>query len=168
MSSRFEAAASSAMAARVSGYFSSMFGEIVARRRRMRQSFGDRGQALSEFLLMSGLLIGSAGLFLKPWMLAAAPWGLAVPAVFLAGFLLIEARRQKTPAPAPKEEGGALGYDWIVLIWSLGCATAGAAAFFIALGAEPPPPPEPPAWQPPDEVMEFDLNENPPPPPINE
>jgi hypothetical protein len=164
MSSGFEGAPTSANAALVSGYFSSMMGEFAARRRRMRESFGDRGQAIAEFLVMSGLLIGSAGLFLKSWMFAAAPWGLAVPVVFLAGFLLIEGRRQSMPAPTPNEDGGASGYDWIVLLWSFACALAGAAAFFVALGAEPAPPPEPPAWQPPEQVMEFDLNEAPPPP----
>ena len=40
-------------------------------------------------------------------------------------------------------------------------AVAGAAAFVIAWNAEPPPPPEPEAWNPPEEVIEMDLNETP-------
>jgi hypothetical protein len=78
----------------MSGFFSSMIAEMGARRKRQRQAFGDRGQALTEFLVLSGLVIGSAGLFVRDWMPGAAPWGFALPFVFVAGFLLIEARRQ--------------------------------------------------------------------------
>lgn len=71
-----------------------MFAEMGARRKRLRQAFGDRGQALTEFLVMGGLLVGSAGLFVRDWMPGAAPWGLALPFAFIIGFLLIEIRRQ--------------------------------------------------------------------------
>jgi hypothetical protein len=78
----------------MSGFFSSMIAEMGARRKRQRQAFGDRGQALTEFLVLSGLVIGSLGLLVRDWMPGAAPWGFALPFVFVAGFLLIEARRQ--------------------------------------------------------------------------
>ena len=71
-----------------------MFTEMGARRRRLRASLGDRGQALTEFLVLGGLAVGSLGLFVRPWMPAAAPWGFWLPLVFIVGFLLIEARRQ--------------------------------------------------------------------------
>jgi hypothetical protein len=76
------------------GFISAMFAEIGARRRRLRASLGDRGQAIVEFLVLGGLVLGSLGLFLRPWMAAVAPWGFALPFVFLIGFCLIEARRQ--------------------------------------------------------------------------
>src|SRR5690349_12003197 len=78
----------------MSGFFSSLVAEMGARRRRQRQAFGDRGQSVIEFLVLSGLVMGSLGLLLGDWMPAAAPWGFALPFVFVAGFLLIEARRQ--------------------------------------------------------------------------
>lgn len=71
-----------------------MIAEIGARRKRLRAAFGDRSQALVEFLVLGGLAVGSLGLLLGEWMPAAAPWGFALPFVFVAGFFLIEARRQ--------------------------------------------------------------------------
>lgn len=75
-----------------------MFTEMGARRRRLRAMFGDRGQGVAEFLVLGGLLVGSLGLFVREWMPAAAPWGFALPFVFIAGYLLIEARRQAAVA----------------------------------------------------------------------
>lgn len=135
----------------MNGFFGSMFTEIPARRRRMRGFFGDRGHSLAEFLVMGGVVIGSLGLLVRPWMAPAAPWGFALPFVFVAGHLLIEWRRQGAPPPAPAEgeddEGGNAG-DWIAFLWSLACAVAGAAAFVIAWGAQPAPAEEE-VWTPP-------------------
>ncbi len=87
------------------GFFASLFSEIPARRRRMRGFFGDRAQALTEFLIMGGVVVGSLGLFVRPWMPAAAPWGFALPFVFLVGHLLIEWRRQAAAASRSAGEG---------------------------------------------------------------
>lgn len=122
----------------MSGFFSAMFVEMGARRRRLRAALGDRGQGLAEFLLLGGLLIGSLGLFVRPWMPAAAPWGFAIPVVFLAGYALIEARRQSAAMrEGVTPERLASTYDWGVLLWCLACMLAGAAAFIIAWGAAP-------------------------------
>jgi hypothetical protein len=132
-----------------------MFTEMGARRRRLRASLGDRGQALAEFLVLGGLAVGSLGLYVRPWMAAAAPWGFWLPLVFVLGFLLIEARRQ---AAARSAEAEALGvrYDWIALGWSFGCALLGAAAFVIAWSAAPPQPPE--DWAPPNSAVSVDIS----------
>src|SRR5262245_10838673 len=79
-------------------FLSSLFSEVGARRRRLREHLGDRGQAILEFLVLSGLATGSLGLYLRPWMPAAAPWGFWLPLVFIAGYLLIDARRQSALA----------------------------------------------------------------------
>lgn len=71
-----------------------MTAEMGARRKRQRQAFGDRTQAVIEFLVLSGLVMGSLGLLLGEWMPGAAPWGFALPFVFVAGLVLIETRRQ--------------------------------------------------------------------------
>lgn len=131
------------------GFFSAMFAEMGARRRRLRAILGDRGQGLTEFLVLGGLAIGSLGLFARPWMAAAAPWGFAVPVVFLIGYVLIEARRQAAlRRDGAEPEKVATSYDWGVLLWSLACVLTGAAAFIIAWGAEPPSEEEP-IWEPP-------------------
>lgn len=138
-------------------FFASLFDEMGARRRRLRALLGDRGQGIAEFLLMGGLLVGSLGLFVRDWMPAAAPWGFALPFVYIAGYLLIDGRRQAGLARSAAPEKVSSGYDWIVLLWSLGCALAGAAAFVIAWTAEPPPPPAPDEWAPPETTVPIDI-----------
>ncbi|MBC7768141.1 MAG: hypothetical protein H7124_05090 [Phycisphaerales bacterium] len=138
-------------------FFASLFDEIGARRRRLRQSLGDRGQGVAEFLVMGGLLVGSLGLFVRDWMPAAAPWGFALPFVFVAGYFLIDARRQISMARGAAPEKAASGYDWITLLWSFACALAGAAAFVIAWSAEPPTPVDPNDWTPPEDAVAVDI-----------
>lgn len=137
------------------GFFASLFSEMGARRRRLRAVLGDRGQGLVEFLVLGGLAIGSLGLFVREWMLAAAPWGFAIPVVFLVGFLLIDARRQATLAGSDSPERVSQSYDWIVLGWCFGCALAGAAAFVIAYSAEPHVEEE---WTPPESAVSVDIS----------
>ncbi len=141
----------------MSKFFLSLFAETGARRKRLRAALGDRGQALTEFLVLGGLLLGSLGLFARPWMPGAAPWGFWLPVVFFAGFLLIDARRQAVLAGQSAAERVAAGYDWIVLLWSLGCALAGAAAFVIAWSAAPPPAPQEDIWAPPENAVSVDI-----------
>jgi len=138
-------------------FFSSLFAEMGARRRRMRQALGDRGQSLAEFLLLGGLALGSLGLFLRPWMAAAAPWGFALPLVFLIGFFAIDWRRQGAIARGGEPEAVSRNHDWLVLLWSLACALSGAAAFVSAWSAEPPPPPED-VWTPPENSVPVDIS----------
>lgn len=135
-----------------------MGAEIGARRRRQRAIFGDRGQSLVDFLVLVGLGAGSLGLFARPWMAAAAPWGFTLPFVYAAGILLIEWRRQKQVAAGADPAVIGAGYDWVVLIWSFACAILAAAAFFIAWGAEPLPPPDPDFWEPPETAVDSTLD----------
>ena len=78
----------------MAGFFTDFFDELGERRRRLRKSLGDRGQALASFAILAGLILGSLGLYLRPWMIGVSPWGFAVPVVFVVGYLLIEWRRQ--------------------------------------------------------------------------
>jgi hypothetical protein len=120
------------------GFLQAMFEEMGARRRRLREAVGDRGQGVVEFLVLAGLSVGSLGLFVRDWMPAATPWGFAVPLLFLAGYLLIEARRQQSLRGDGADAGGvSRRYDGFVLLWSFGCAMLGAAAFAIAWSAQP-------------------------------
>jgi hypothetical protein len=140
------------------GFFPSLFAEMGARRRRLRAALGDRGQGIVEFLVLGGLAIGSLGLFVRDWMPAAAPWGFAIPLVFLIGFLLIDQRRQATLAAGQPPEQVSASYDWIALLWSFGCALAGAAAFVIAWSAEPPPVQEEEIWTPPENSVPVEIS----------
>lgn len=142
----------------MASFFSSMFAEMGARRRRLRVAFGDRGQALTEFLVLGGLLVGSLGLFVRAWMPTAAPWGFALPFVFLIGYFLIEARRQAAIARGADEQKTSQSYDWATLLWSFSCALAGAAAFVIAWTAEPPAPPQTEDWAPPENSVSVDIS----------
>lgn len=141
----------------MNGFFSSLFTEMGARRRRMRAQFGDRGQAIFEFVLLGGLVIGSLGLLLEPWMPAAAPWGFALPFVFVLGYLLIDSRRQRATANAAEPKTIAPKYDWTVVLWSLACALAGAAAFVIAWTSRPVQP-DHNIWTPPENAVSVEMS----------
>ncbi len=135
-----------------------MFSEMGARRKRLRAVFGDRGQGVFEFLIMGGLLVGSLGLVVREWMPAAAPWGFAVPFVFLIGYVLIDGRRQGALARGDEPEKTSQAYDWLALWWSLGCALLGVAAFVIAWTAAPPAPPPEDVWTPPENSIPVDIS----------
>ncbi len=141
----------------MNAFFGSMFDEIGARRRRLRAALGDRGQAILGFLVLGGLAIGSLGLLVRDWMPGAAPWGFALPFVFVLGFVLLDARRQAQLERAAEPDRVGPAHDWLVLWWSLGCALLGLAAFVIAWTAEPPPAPEEEIWTPPESAVSVDL-----------
>lgn len=134
-------------------YWSSLFQELGARRTRLRKALGDRGQSLFEFALLSAFVMGSLGLYLRAWMPSAAPWGFALPFVFIAGYLALDVRRQRDGA-----ENAERKHDLIALGWTLLCAALAIGTLFYAWQAEPPPPPEAPVWQPPEDVQIFDLS----------
>jgi hypothetical protein len=135
-----------------------MFSEMGARRRRLREALGDRGQGIAEFLVLAGLLVGSLGLLVRPWMPGTAPWGFAIPVLFVVGFVLIDTRRQAALSRGRDAADIATGYDWLVFGWSFGCALLGAAAFMIAWGAQPAPPPEEDIWTPPESSVAVDIS----------
>jgi hypothetical protein len=139
------------------GFFTSLFDELGERRRRLRLSLGDRGQALASFTILAGLMLGSLGLFLRPWMISVAPWGFAIPIVFVLGYLAIDWRRQSALAHGGDADKIAATYDWTARLFSLACALAGAAAFVIALTSEPPPAPIE-EWTPPENAVSVDIS----------
>jgi hypothetical protein len=139
----------------MAGFVSNMFAEIGARRRRLRAGIGDRAQGFVEFLVLAGLGVGSLGLFVREWMPSAAPWGFALPFVFLTGYVLIDARRQATLARGADEAKAAASYDWVTLGWAFACALAGAAAFVIAWTAQPH---EEEIWTPPESSVSVDIS----------
>ncbi|MBL8551724.1 MAG: hypothetical protein JNJ73_17180 [Hyphomonadaceae bacterium] len=139
----------------MTGYLPSLLEELAARRKRLRDRLGDRGQGLFEMLILGGLVAGSLGLLLSPRLAAAAPWGFAMPLFFLAGYALLDARRQGALARGAPPERVQKLHDWLALALVLGTAAAGAAAFAIAF-SEPPPPP-PPDWQPPADAVSADI-----------
>ncbi len=139
-------------------FFGSLFAELGARRRRLRLAMGDRGQSLFEFALLGVLTLGSAGLFVRSWMPAAAPWGFALPIVFIVGYIALDLRRQRAAAPAADAEHPHRAADRLALIWTLLCMAAAIATFVYAWSAEPPlPPPIDQGWQPPQDTLNFDI-----------
>ncbi len=141
----------------MNGFLGSMFGEMGARRRRMRATFGDRGQALVEFLVLGGLAVGSLGLFVRAGMEAVAPWGLALPFIFVIGFVGIDQRRQAALKAGAEAAKISAQYDWLALLWSFGCALLGIAAFVLAWTAQPHAAPQE-EWQPPRSAVNVDIS----------
>ncbi len=146
----------------MSEFLPRMMAEMGARRRRLRESLGEYGQALAEFLVLGGLLVGSLGLLLMPWMPGAAPWGFTLPFVFVGGALWLEKRRQDALAKGAEAEAIAPAHDWATFLLAIGCAVAGLAAFLIAYGAEPAGPPQAPDWRPPPGAVASDIGSPPP------
>ncbi|MGQ0532131.1 MAG: hypothetical protein ACT4OF_05480 [Caulobacteraceae bacterium] len=141
----------------MAGFFTNLFDEMGERRRRMRLSLGDRGQALASFVILAGLMLGSIGLFLRPWMAAVTPWGFALPFLFVIGYLLIDWRRQNALAQGGDAEKVSVNYDWTARLFSFACALAGAAAFVIALSSEPQAP-QTEDWTPPESAVSVDIS----------
>lgn len=141
----------------MAGFFTNLFDELNDRRRRLRKSLGDRGQALASFAILAGLMLGSLGLFLRPWMIGVAPWGFAAPVVFALGYLLIDWRRQADAARGGGAEALAAKYDWTARLFSFACALTGGAAFVIALTSEPPPP-QIEEWAPPESAVSVEIS----------
>jgi hypothetical protein len=141
----------------MAGFFTNLFDALAERRRRLRKSLGDRGQALASFAVLAGLVLGSLGLYIRPWMIGVSAWGFAVPVVFIVGYLLIEWRRQAEVARAGASEAIATRYDWTPRLFSLACALAGAAAFVIAFSSEPPAP-HIEEWTPPESAVSVDIS----------
>jgi hypothetical protein len=137
-----------------------MAGELGQRRRRMRALLGDQGASMAEFFIMAGILAGSLGLLVAPWMPLAAPWGYAVPVVFTVGFILIEFFRQAEARAGRDAERLAVRYDWFAQCFAFACAFAGAAAFVMALGAEPQPE-APEGWTPPADAIPAEIASDP-------
>ncbi len=140
-------------------YFEAFIAEVMARRRRIASTIGPLAQGIFDLALLGGVVIGSLGLLIYPWMPLAAPWGFALPIVYVAGHLLLDRRRQASlargeGAEAVKERG-----DLFAVLFSLACAGLGAVTFVYALSQKPPPPPPPPAeeWTPPEQVIELDI-----------
>ena len=134
-----------------------MFAEMGARRRRLRAVFGDRGQALVEFLVLGGLMVGSLGLFVREGMIRTAPWGFGLPIVFVIGFAFIEARRQARLRAGAEAAKTSTRNDWIVILWGFGCALLGVAAFVLAWTGQTRTAPQQ-EWQPPREAVDVDIS----------
>lgn len=141
----------------MAGFFTAFFDELSERRRRLRKTLGDRGQALASFAILAGLVLGSAGLYLRPWMVGVASWGFAVPVVFVIGYVLIEWRRQADVARDGASETLTTRYDWMARLFALSCALAGAAAFVIAFSSEPPAP-QIEEWSPPESAVSVEIS----------
>jgi hypothetical protein len=141
----------------MAGFFTNLFDELGDRGRRLRKSVGDRGQALASFAILAGLILGSLGLYLRPWMIGVAAWGFAVPVVFVLGYLLIDWRRQAALASGADAVKTASTYDLTARFFSFACALAGAAAFVIAFTSEPAPP-HIEEWAPPDSAVSVDIS----------
>jgi len=141
-------------------FWTNLFTELGARRKRLREAIGDRGQSLFELALLSALILGTLGLFYQPWMAAAAPWGFALPALLPLGYVALDVRRQRPLPEGADADAARKTHDRLVLIWCSLIVIAGIGAFAYALAAEPPAPPTPdPGWQPPEDAVAVDISE---------
>ena len=140
-------------------FFDSFLEEAIQRRQRIATTIGPRFQGVFDLMLLGGVTVGSLGLLVRPWMAQSAPWGFALPVVFLAGHVLLDARRQAQLARGGDPEAVRARADLFAVAWGIGCAAVGAATFFLAFQDAPPPPPPAPVeeWSPPHSAFEVDI-----------
>ncbi len=141
-------------------FWGNLFTELGARRKRLRESFGERGQSVFELALLSALILGTVGLLLHPWMAGAAPWGFALPVLLPLGYVALDARRQRALGAGQDEDAVRKTHDRLTLVFVSLIIVAGIGAFAYGLASEPPAPPQPdPGWQPPEDAVSVDMSE---------
>ncbi|MGE3302884.1 MAG: hypothetical protein AB7M12_07195 [Hyphomonadaceae bacterium] len=107
-----------------------MFDELFARRQRMQKKLGPRLGGLIEFVLFSGLVMGLFALLYGGW------YGVAPILAFMAGYALLDRSRQSALAAAGADEPAIRKrHDRLALILFAALAVAGAASFYVAMGA---------------------------------
>ncbi|MGE3143437.1 MAG: hypothetical protein AB7L65_08960 [Hyphomonadaceae bacterium] len=139
-------------------FFSALLDETAARRKRLRQALGDRGQSLFEFALLTGLVIGAGSFYLRDWLAAYAPLTLLLPFAFVLGYGLIEARRQSEFKAGAAEESVRKRYDLAALAWAILCGGLGLGLLCYAMTAKPPPAPAT-GWEPPRGTVATELGQ---------
>jgi hypothetical protein len=125
------------------GFWGTWGAELTAQRMNLRKRLNESRASLIEFGLLGCLILGSVGLLVPERGFAVAPWGVAIPFVYMVGMIVAELIRQralKTP-----EDGLRMrrGYGRVTGAIGLVCAAAGMATFIHALThGQPVPPPE--------------------------
>lgn len=124
-------------------FLSTWLSELGQQRMNLRKRLNESRASLIEFGQLACLMLGSLGLLVPERGFAVAPWGFAIPIVYLVAMVGVEIVRQR----AIKQPGDVVrmrrGYGRVTGAIGLVCAAAGMATFIHAITyGQPLPPPD--------------------------
>lgn len=124
------------------GFLAAWGAELTAQRMQLRKRLNESRASLIEFGLLTCLLLGSLGLVVPERGFAVAPWGVAIPFVYLAAMLVVEVLRQRAVKAPEDVLRMRRGYGRITGAIGFLSAAAGLATFIHAVtwGQSLPPP----------------------------
>lgn len=126
------------MQGRMAGFFSDLGAEVAARRKRLRKAVGDGRASLFEFALLTGLMLGIASPTFGPKHFPGVWLAAALPALLVAGYVMIETNRRAQIARGASEAAVAPASDRRALWFLVAVAAAGYLTFVWALLAPAP------------------------------
>lgn len=132
----------------MSGFLAPLASEFAARRRRLRKALGDARASIVEFALLAGIGFGFAAPAFARTAFPGQAYAPFLPALAVAGYLLIETARQRALTAAGEEASVTNTFDRRVLLFLGAVALVGVATLAWAILAVPPPgfvPDTPPA-----------------------
>jgi hypothetical protein len=121
----------------MAGFFASLGFEFVARRKRLRKALGDGRASLFEYVILLGMVLGVAAPGFGPKGFVGALYGPLLPALLIAGYLLLDAGRQRVVARGG-DESLSPAFDRRALWFCVAVAAIGYATFVWALLAPAP------------------------------
>lgn len=125
-------------------FFSTWASELFAQRMNLRRRLNENRATLIEFGVFMCMILGSAGLIVPKRGFEVAPWGVAIPALYLVAMLGAELIRQSALRKGGEAVAMRRGYGRVTGAIGLFCAAAGLATFIHAVThGQPLPPPDP-------------------------
>lgn len=118
-------------------FFTSLFEELGAKRRRLRRALGDWRASLVEALTVGGMGFGLFGPIAYPRGETELWHGLLAPLGLAAGLALLEARRRGALARGVDEARLRRGYDVLTLCLMAAMALAGVALYALSAATVP-------------------------------
>lgn len=125
-------------------FFSTWTSELLAQRMNLRRRLNESRASLIEFCAFVFVMLGSVGLIVPKRGFEVAPWGLAIPVLYLVAMLVVELIRQNALRQGGDATAMRRGYGRVTGAIGLFCAAAGLATFIHAvIHGQPLPPPDP-------------------------
>jgi hypothetical protein len=119
----------------MAGFVGKLGAEFAERRRRLRRALGDMRASIFEFVVLAGVLVGVFAPSFAPRGFAGVMFAPLIPVVALAGYLAIEAQRQRQPGEADAVQRS---FDRRTLYFLIAMALLGFASIIWASLAEAP------------------------------
>jgi hypothetical protein len=114
-------------------FFGTWISELGRQRMNLRKRLNESRASLIEFGLLTCLMLGSIGLLVPERGFAAAPWGVAIPIMYLAAMAVVEIVRQRAIKQPEDVVRMRRGYGRVTGLIGFLSAAAGMATFVHAI-----------------------------------